>query len=282
MAYTTRIDRNSPGCLIFLIDQSTSMSEPIAGAEQSKASAVADQLNGILFELIQRCSKAHGEAPRPYFSVAVIGYGTTQDGQPVIGSCLPEKIADRFLVTTTDLAYNPKRLEQRQRTLPSGQTTTFRFPVWIDAKAEGGTPMCATLNLAGQLVRSWIDDHPNGFPPIVINLTDGESTDGDPAGWAQRVRGLKTADGAVLLFNVAISSQDAKPVMFPSRVDGITDRYGQGLFAMSSELPEFMRDAARQGGFAVDPGARGFAMNANFQSVMTFLNIGTQVTQLLR
>src|SRR2546429_2169332 len=26
---------------------------------------------------------------------------------------------------------------------------------------------------------TWFEEHPNGFPPIVINITDGEATDGD-------------------------------------------------------------------------------------------------------
>src|SRR5205823_5033685 len=102
MTYNRRIDRNSPGCLVFLIDQSSSMEDPIGGAQQSKAGAVAEQLNCCLFELIQKCSKAHGEPPRSYFSVAVIGYGTHDDGVAIVGSCLSES-ADRRFVTTTDL-----------------------------------------------------------------------------------------------------------------------------------------------------------------------------------
>ena len=40
--------------------------------------------------------------------------------------------------------------------------------------------------------------------------------------------------------------------------------------------------AAHAQGFNVGPGARGFGVNADFRSVVTFLNIGTSIGHLLR
>lgn len=57
--------------------------------------------------------------------------------------------------------------------------TTVQFPVWMDPVANGGTPMTRALGYADDLVARWVDEHPGGFPPIVLNLTDGESTDGE-------------------------------------------------------------------------------------------------------
>jgi hypothetical protein len=283
MPYTKRVDRHHPSCLIFLIDQSASMLDPIAGGAVSKAAAVAEQLNGILYELIQRCSKAHGEPPRPYFAAAVIGYGTEEDGTPNVGSRLSPQLTERsHLVWTTDLALNPLRLEQRERKGPGGDSISFRFPVWIDPFAHGGTPMCTGLNIAGRLARGWIDTYPDSFPPIIVNLTDGESTDGDPREWAERIKGLQTSDGSVLLFNVGITSEVATPVMFPAAQDQVQDRFGRVLFEMSSVLPEFMATAAQRQGFQVEAGARGFGLNADLRSMITFLNIGTSVAHLLR
>lgn len=282
MTYTRRVDRNSPGCLIFMIDQSASMSERISGGDLSKASAVAEQLNGILYELIQRCSKSHGEPPRPYFGVAVLGYCTDGSGNPIVGSRLTGQLLGKELVWTTDLALNPLRLEQRERTNAAGQRATFRFPVWIDAFADGGTPMCNAFDAVGRIARSWVDQYPDGFPPIVLNLSDGESTDGDPAEWARRLTSLRTSDGNVLLFNIGISTAALPPTMFPNSSAGINDPYGRALFEISSPLPEFMLTAAKQQGFQVEQGARGFGLNADLRSLMTFLNIGTSVGHLLR
>ena len=59
MTYQRTIDRRHPGCLIFLLDQSGSMAEPIGGghASVSKAQALADIINDLLPHIIKRCVK---------------------------------------------------------------------------------------------------------------------------------------------------------------------------------------------------------------------------------
>jgi Mg-chelatase subunit ChlD len=52
----------------------------------------------------------------------------------------------------------------------------------MEPVARNGTPMCRALSYAGQLVSRWLAEHPGCFPPIVLNLTDGEANDGDPTG----------------------------------------------------------------------------------------------------
>jgi hypothetical protein len=281
-SYVQRVDRLRPGCLIFLVDQSHSMSEPLAGAGQSKASAVAEQLNVLIYELIQRCTKSHHEAPRPYFGVAVVGYGTTMEGVSEVGSRLGGALAGRDFVWTTDLALNPLRLEERVRVNPDGGRFNYRFPVWIDPHAIGGTPMCEAAGVAGRLVRSWVDRYPDSFPPIVINLTDGEATDGDPLTWSERIRSLRTSDGNVLMFNIGLAMTAETPMLFPDDVSQISSSFGKLLYEMSSPLPGPMFEVAMRQGFEPRPGARGFGMNADVRSVISFLNVGTSVGHLLR
>jgi len=69
----------------------------------------------------------------------------------------------------------------------------IRFPIWFDPVANGGTPMCQALMRAQDILRTWFAQHPGCFPPIVINITDGEATDGDP---------LVAADGNADLVSV--------------------------------------------------------------------------------
>lgn len=275
--YDQKIDRLNPGAIVFLVDQSESMGEPIPGMPQTKASAVADQLNGLLFELVQRCTKAIGEPPRPYFAVSIIGYGTDPDGNPLVGSVFQGSLAHESWVWTTDLARHPLRIEQRER----AGAQTFRMPVWVDPFANGGTPMCTALDAAGRLVRSWCDQYTDSFPPIVINLSDGESTDGSPAQWAGRLRSLRTGDGNVLFFNLGIGGSDTA-LLFDEKPPNRASPHTQLLWEMSSELPDFMLDVAKSQGFSIKPGARGFGANADFRNVVTFLNVGTSVDQLLR
>lgn len=280
MTYESRVDRHNPSCLVFMIDQSASMAETMTGAPVSRAVAVADQLNGLIYELIQRCTKSLSEPPRPYFAVSAVGYRTDADGRPVIGPMLQGSTADRPWVWTTDLASSPLRLEERTNDTPAG-VQRFTVPVWVDPLATGGTPLCSAFNYVGRLVRSWVDQYPHSFPPIVVNLSDGESTDGNPQKWADRLRGLETTDGNTLLFNLDMSS-GGEPILFPQRVPSSMTKHGRGMFEMSSELPPTMLTAAAAQGFSVTPGARGFGMNADFRSVVTFLNVGTSVGHLLR
>ena len=68
---------------------------------------------------------------------------------------------------------------------PAMGRSRIGMPVWVEPLNEGGTPMCAAMDRAGRIAHSWIQTYPQSFPPIVINLSDGESTDGDAATWAR-------------------------------------------------------------------------------------------------
>src|SRR2546422_4517976 len=72
---------------------------------------------------------------------------------------------------------------------------TVKFPVWFDPYWKGGTPMCAALKEATEITQTWCQEHPNGFPPIVINITDGEATDGDLVAEARKLTAGRGAIG---------------------------------------------------------------------------------------
>ena len=75
MAYTAEISRANPSAFVFLIDQSGSMMEPIAGSAEGKrkCDSVSDAINRLLHNLIIKC--ARGEGVRNFYDVGVIGYG---------------------------------------------------------------------------------------------------------------------------------------------------------------------------------------------------------------
>ncbi|MFC4949066.1 vWA domain-containing protein [Pseudonocardia sp. GCM10023141] len=277
MTYSRRIDRLSPALIIVLVDQSDSMAELIAGAQASKAQAVANHINTLLYELILRCAKTPREPPRAYFYVSVLGYSTTPDGRSIIEPALTVANADG-VISTTDLATSTLRVESRHG--PTG--STINSPVWIEPVGRGGTPMCAALNRAGQLAASWVAQHPDAFPPVVVNLSDGEATDGDPAVWAGRLRSLSTSDGHVLLFNLNLSTDPGTAHLFPSDMNGLSSQHAAKLFDMSSPLPDSMIDIARSQGIAIRPGARGFAFNADIKALTLFLNVGTSIGRIAR
>ena len=277
MPYTAEISRANPTCFIFLVDQSASMNDPIGGeVPQRKADVVADAINRLLTELSVKCAKEEGV--RDYFHVAVIGYGYS------VGSAFTGALAGRDLVPLSEVADNPARMEQRTKKVPDGAgglvETSTQFPVWLAPVANGGTPMCRALNYAESLLSKWLVDHPGCFPPIVLNLTDGESTDGDPTGAAATISTQASADGTALLFNLHVSAAGASPITFPDTDAALPDAYSRTLFGMSSLLPPHMRSYALQQGFPVTDATRGFVYNADIASVVQFLDIGTRATDL--
>lgn len=259
---------------MFLIDQSGSMGDAFGAGEgnQKKADGVADAINRLLQNLVLKC--ARDEGIRDFFHVGVIGYGVQ------VGPAFSGALAGRQLVPISEVGNSPARVEQRSKKVPDGAggivEQPVRFPVWFDPVANGGTPMSQALGQAKSILETWLSQHPNCFPPIVINITDGEASDGDPTGAADEIRKLQSSDGGVLLFNVHCSSQRAQPISFASTDAGLPDQFAQQLFRISSVLPPQMARLAQTEGFNATEGARGFVFNAGMVEVIKALDIGTR------
>ena len=278
MTYSAEISRTNPSMFLFLIDQSGSMDDPFGAGEsdRKKADGVADAVNRLLQNLVIKCAKSEGV--RDYYSVGVIGYGGK------VAPAFSGALSGKDLVPISEIADNPARVDERSKKVEDGAgglvDETVKFPIWFDAKGHGGTPMCEALKSAHGIVSTWIGQHQSSFPPIVINITDGESTDGDPTEAAQALSELSTDDGNVLLFNLHLSSSKATPVQFPDSSDSLPDKYAELLFSMSSALPSYMRTAAQDDGLSLSDGAKGFVFNADMISVIRFLDIGTRPSNL--
>ncbi|GIW91337.1 MAG: hypothetical protein KatS3mg109_1769 [Pirellulaceae bacterium] len=278
MAYTAEISRANPSCFLFLIDQSGSMADPFGAAEttRTKADGVADAINRLLQNLVIKCAKEEGV--RDYYYVGVIGYGAQ------VGPAFSGPLAGTELVPISEVGNLPARIEERTKKVDDGAgglvDQRIRFPSWFDPVANGGTPMCQALGVAHRILQGWLSQHPACFPPIVINITDGEATDGDPRGPADALRRLSSNDGEVLLFNLHLSSQRAAPIEFPDSEDGLPDQFARLLFRISSPLPAYMRSIAQQEGYRVSEETRGFVFNADMVAVIRFLDIGTRPSEL--
>jgi len=278
MAYSAEISRGNPSGFVFLIDQSGSMGDAFGAGEgnQKKADGVADAINRMLQNLVIKCAKEEGI--RDYFHVGVIGYGAQ------VGPAFSGALAGRQLVPVSEVGNSPARVEQRTKKVPDGAgglvDQSVRFPIWFEPIANGGTPMGQALGQAKSMVENWLSQHPACFPPIVINISDGEATDGDPTSVADEIRKLKSNDGEVLLFNLHVSSQRGPQIEYPSSDAGLPDRFAQQLFRMSSALPEYMMNIAKKEGMNVSEGSRGFVFNADMVAVIKFLDIGTRPSAL--
>lgn len=279
MPYTAEISRTNPSCFLFLVDQSASMVKGF-GAQRGriKAQGVADAINRLLQNHCLKCAKS--DCIRDYFHVGVLGYGAT------VGPAFGGALAGQPLVPVSAIADRPLRVEQRTRQTDDGAgglvEQKVKFPVWFEPTAEGKTPMCQALTLARQHLAGFLKTYPNCYPPLVVNVSDGMATDGNPEAAATALRDLTSQDGPVLLFNAHLSSRVERPVEFPDREEGLPDDYARLLFRMSSRLPVKVQDAARAEGYPANDATRGFVFNADLVSVIRFLDIGTKVAQNVR
>jgi hypothetical protein len=244
------------------------MNDPFGGGgpRVRKADGVADAINSLLDALAFRCKK-------DYFDIAVLGYRTTNRDEVRVESAFSGALKGQELLPITRL--DGQHLRLAERVGPAGERT--RSPVWIEPVCNGGTPMCAALQHVHGLLEWWISTHQESFPPMVIHITDGESTDGNPSGKAAKeLTDLYTHGGEVLLFNIHLSSQKAKSVVFPDRDWTPPNQFARLLFGMSSVLPDGVIQAAQEEGLPVTAESRGFAFNANLKDLIRFLDIGTR------
>ena len=276
MTYEAQISRTAPTAFLFVVDQSGSMGDKMSSGK-SKSEFVADALNRTLMNLVARCTKSEGV--RDYFEIGVLGYGASgvENGfSGVLGSSVLNPISA--------IEQNPVRVEDRKRKMDDGAggivETNIKFPVWFEPKANGGTPMREALISAAEALVAWSDAHPDSYPPTLLHVTDGESTDGDPEEVATHLGRIRTNDGELLVLNIHVSALGADPIRFPSSESGLPDNYAKMLFRMSSALPSHLIAFAQEKGHKVGVESRGFMFNAEAAEVVDFFDIGTRASQL--
>ncbi|USI27901.1 vWA domain-containing protein [Alteromonas macleodii] len=276
MSYDSEISRSQPTAILFIVDQSASMSDRMP-SERSKADFVSDVLNRSLVNLITRCTK--GDGTRDYFDIGVIGYGHTGARNGFQGS-----LANSVLNPISAVEASPLRVEDRMKKVDDGAgglvEIATKFPVWFESNANGGTPMCEALTLCAEELVNWCDSHPESYPPTVIHITDGESTDGSPEEIANALKQISTNNGQTLLLNLHVSSSAAKQREFPDSDIDLPDSYSKMLFKMSSMLPPHLVSAAKEKGYSVSAESKGFIFNADASAIVDFFDIGTRTTQL--
>jgi hypothetical protein len=267
--YKKEITREYPHAMLLLVDQSGSMSGAWSGGGP-KHIEVARILNKVIREIVIKCTRPEGV--RDYVFLSVLGYGGERADE--VRPLLPgTTLSNPFLSTSraNDLA------QVEEVIAPSGRRT--RIPRWIDPAADGRTPMCAALKVARDAVSSWVSEHPRSFPPIVMNLSDGESTDGSPIELSREISELRTSDGATLLFNACIASSGTpgEVLSYPSDLPAMATPHVRDMFEASSVVPEALRTLAQRFEVSIPVGGRGFVFNATIDDTIRLLNVGTPV-----
>lgn len=286
--YSARITTKTPSAFVFLLDQSGSMEEKVsfAGQTTTKAAAVSQLINGLIAELVGHCKRESGY--RDYLDIAVLGYG----GERVV-SLLPEGASHELFRKPGELAHAKTEVVKtyRERTLPDGGRVinSVSSKEWVKPRAVGKTPMNLAFQQTYRLLYDWTRRHAaeRCFPPVVINITDGEATDAEDhelRNAAEKIRALSTADGGVLLMNIYIGHDpDRQAVLFPASAESLPDTpYARLLFEISSPMPRIYHEAiAAITGRADAEGCRGMSYNASMADLAGLLNIGSISVTLL-
>lgn len=279
MPYQTEVSRLTPGLFVFIVDQSGSMDESFQGA-MPKAQFVSDVLNRIINDIVVRSTKGKNDV-RDYYHLTLIGYG----GPPHAG--WGGALAEQLTVPVSQVYASPLRVETRMKKVPDGAGGLIAeqeiFPVWLEPQANGGTPMCAALTLALAHLTIWVAEHPHAYPPIVFHVTDGRSTDGDPAAIGAAIRDLATDDGHVILATVHISGHSAYPVQYPLYEDPLAglDEHARLLRDMSSPLiASWVAPLAERTGRDLTTENACFLYNAGPEDLVWLLEIGTRQEHL--
>lgn len=264
-AYRQLIGSHNPGLIMIMIDQSYSMTDPYGG--QTKAEIAAMAVNRVINEIVEASQDDDRIKDRCY--VGVVGYGASV--VPVVGGMISQ------------LANNPVDIVMVMRSVSDGAgglvEVQQEMPIWVKPMAENGTPMDKALESVYGLIEKWIQDHPDSFPPIVINITDGQPNDPSKTKMAaEKLMSLRTSDGNLLLFNAHISDASAAETRLPNNENGLYDNYAKLLFNISSILPDRLVVEARKVGFSPQSQARGFVFNAGAETMIKFLTFGSRVT----
>jgi len=259
------ISSTNPCLIVYLLDQSGSMQERFGNANHSKAIELANAINEVIYEIGLRCIGSSGEV-KNRFEIAIIGYGKTEN---VVKPGWEGQLANKWVVSIKDIFDHSLRIEHDK-------------PVWINPYNGSNTPMTKAFESAKLLCNDWINwgNHKDCHPPIVINITDGEATDGGTnfatlKNEIKQIEFLRTNYGAINILNIHISTMASDRVLFPMEAPRNADSYGKLMYDISTPLNENMIRIAQQKGYSVHMGSKGYVLNGNANDLINFLNIGT-------
>lgn len=241
--YQSEINRKNPTAILFLIDQSQSMSFAKTKYKDeylTYAQILAKMINNLFDELIGRCTKQEGI--RDYFNVSILGYGgASADTANVLWE---GNLKGKTWVSISELKENAMYRKEKVTKNIRGKIKEEEIdvPYWFNAVANYQTPMGDAFDKGYNIIKEWIkDNHENSYPPVVINITDGlqsDCTDEEIIAKSKKLQTLNTKDGYTLVLNCHISENN-RHIVFPYSENEIpADKYAQMLYEMSSVMPD--------------------------------------------
>ncbi len=224
MPYSVLATSRTPALVIYVLDVSASMTQPLG--DKRRIDVVMDALTVALRQMVFRSTKGGRLSPR--YRIAMLAYSDhvydLLDGIRTVEEVAQLGVPDLSPMRTTDSA---KAFAQAEKML--------------DAELP---------NLLG------------GPAPLVCHMTDGEYTGADPEPIVRRIMAMNVPDGNVLVENIFISDTILPETSIdPSKWPGIlpdtnlTNEYARTLRDMSSPIPESYRAMMRENNYQLAPDA---------------------------
>jgi uncharacterized protein YegL len=278
MSYQKQVGTPHPGLFIILIDQSGSMNAPFENGK-SRAEVAALAVNRCIQSILQRCKVMEQTKDRCF--VVVIGYGAPtvnpkaagQSAYLIVGGKISE--VEKQMIRT-DVIKKAAKVSDGAGGLMDGEKV-INLDIWVEPYVEGNTPMDEAFKKAEEFASKWVLEHPDNFPPVVINVTDGEPNDPDAAEKAARaLMSVATSDGNLLLFTTHISGGQGK-IVLPASEAAMPSAFGKLMFRLSSEIPASMIDLAKKAGFEdAKMGSRGLVINGEAGDMIQLIDFGSR------
>ena len=221
MPYTVLATSKTPALIIYLLDVSASMSQPLG--ERRRIDVVMEALGSALRTMVFRSTKGSRISPR--YRIAMIAY------------------SDHVY----DLLDGIKPVDQVAR-LGVPELSPLRTTETAKAFAQ-----------AEKLLQAELPNLRECPAPLICHMTDGENTGEDPEPIVRRMMRMSVPDGHVLVENIFISDKILpKPVTDPFKWSGVlpeaklTNDYARKLRAISSPVPESYRRMMLEMGYNLD------------------------------
>lgn len=225
MAYEITATQKTPALIIYLLDVSGSMDEPLDGA--SRISHVNRALQKVLHRMVRRSTK--GELVAARYRLAMIAYSN----KPL------------------DLL---KGIETIDKVVKRGRPLLA---------ASSSTNTAAAFDLARQILKAELPRMAGHPAPMICHMTDGNYTGHDPEPIAREIMEMSTSDGNVLIENIFVGENlTSKPIGNAKEWPGVqsvselSDPVVARLYNMSSSLPECYAEAIQEVGYRLRPGIK--------------------------
>jgi hypothetical protein len=224
MAYEVLATGTTPALIVYLLDVSVSMSQPLGG--KRRIDVVMEALTAALRQMVFRSTKGSRLSPR--YRIAMFAYSDRVydllDGVKTIDHVAHLGVPELSPMRTTE---TDKAFSQAEQLLEAELPNLRACPA-----------------------------------PLVCHMTDGEFTGSDPEPIAHRIKSMTVPDGHVLLENIFITDTIMRqsisdPTSWPGILEDtpLTNDYALKLRAMSSPVPASYRTTLLENNYHLAPGA---------------------------